>query len=709
MIVNFIFCHDVRLNYLSIVQRLRASEHISDYKPMTSLDPRSYDRKQASEPQGSLESLPDYTYLPLKPGEDTRTVTLLPSADVNDDIVCDIQNVSTNGIASVPTVSYEALSYVCGPDDPSRLIRCPNGTKLSIRPNLYDALKGLRLSNERRIIWIDQISINQRDLPERENQVRNFGVIFSRAWQVIIWIRDEYWSGIQTVFSLLDSVCTRAMEKQVNSTDPLYSGRYLDSIFDIPPANAPECVALRKFLKNIWFFRTWTFQEVALAKTGFLICGPHLLQLNRLVTLGGLLGSFKETQNAEESRFKEGADILKRIASTRMLIHPPPPPTYQGPETKIFRSLFHMLASLRDTRCFDPRDKIWAIISTADDLDEQPLQVDYRRPWQSIYTMISNWLHRRHQNLAFLQLVEIKNRMMKDGVDNNRDPNLPSWVPDFRSEPQALNVIYQPQVKLRTNRIYYASGGSRSTCEGHDMYSPHLVLNGIKLGTIIKLSEPPGNLSNGVGIGAKVLLGGEWSQLATSCSDKDGQYPPTAEPIDRAFERLRIGDQLPNEGTHRRSRLALPDELPQPRTYQYMEIAPRSNDFLVHGDTADIGICILRATTRRRMFITDTGYMGLTHRSNLVGDEIWVLMGADMPATLHPISSSRLIDGQASEPNRFEFRGESYVHGVMDGEALIEAYQRKGHNRASGAADKKWLDDLGFGPYPIDTEEIVLV
>jgi hypothetical protein len=340
---------------------------------MMSLDPGLYDRQQvASEPRRSLESLPDYTYLPLKHGEDTRTVTLLPSVDANCDIVCEIKNISTGSTASAPTESYEALSYVCGDDEPSRLIKCSNGTKLSIRPNLYDALKGLRLSNEHRTIWIDQISINQLDLPEREDQVRNFGVIFSRAWQVIIWIRDEDWSGIQTAFSLIDSLCMGAMEKQVDSTDPVYSGRYLDSILDIPPANAPECVALRRFLKNKWFLRTWTFQEVALAKAGFVICGPHVLQLNRLVLLGGLLGSFNETQNAEESRFKEGSDILKRIASTRMLIHLPHPPKHQGPESKIFRSLFHLLASLRDTSCFDPRDKVWAIISTADDVDEQP-------------------------------------------------------------------------------------------------------------------------------------------------------------------------------------------------------------------------------------------------------------------------------------------------------------------------------------------------
>jgi Heterokaryon incompatibility protein (HET) len=52
---------------------------------------------------------------------------------------------------------YEALSYVWGPAEPSRLIECTNGTKLAIGPHLFDAMKGLELLTEPRTFWIDQI------------------------------------------------------------------------------------------------------------------------------------------------------------------------------------------------------------------------------------------------------------------------------------------------------------------------------------------------------------------------------------------------------------------------------------------------------------------------------------------------------------------------------------------------------------------------
>ena len=50
--------------------------------------------------------------------------------------------------------------------------------------------------------------------------------------------------------------------------------------------------------------------------------------------------------------------------------------------------------------------------------------------------------------------------------------------------------------------------------------------------------------------------------------------------------------------------------------------------------------------------------MGLMNHFNGVGDKVYVLLGGDMPCILRP-------RGQ-----HFLFRGEAYVHGMMDGEAF---------------------------------------
>jgi hypothetical protein len=116
----------------------------------------------------------------------------------------------------------------------------------------------------------------------------------------------------------------------------------------------------------------------------------------------------------------------------------------------------------------------------------------------------------------------------------------------------------------------------------------------------------------------------------------------------------------------------------------------------VNGANADIAMCILRGTTRKRMFRTDTGYLGLAHRSVEVNDRVFVLMGGDTPFVLRPFGG-----------RFFGFGGECYVHGVMDGEMLGIAKAREEGGQID--LDLKWIDELGDRPWPFKTEELTLV
>lgn len=92
--------------------------------------------------------------------------------------------------------------------------------------------------------------------------------------------------------------------------------------------------------------------------------------------------------------------------------------------------------------------------------------------------------------------------------------------------------------------------------------------------------------------------------------------------------------------------------------------------------------------------------MGVGHRSIEVGDNVYVLMGADMPVIVRQVGS-----------NYVTFGGETYVHGVMDGEILKLARARKegAASPMKTEADDSWLEDLGDQPWPFDTSKIVLV
>jgi hypothetical protein len=96
------------------------------------------------------------------------------------------------------------------------------------------------------------------------------------------------------------------------------------------------------------------------------------------------------------------------------------------------------------------------------------------------------------------------------------------------------------------------------------------------------------------------------------------------------------------------------------------------------------------------MSYLDRGYLGLANDNCEIGDKAFLLMGADMPCVLRPVGEGKYI-----------FRGESYIHGIMDGVGLVEARRRADPDWKS--KDTLWLQDPGEPPYPFETEEITLI
>ena len=62
----------------------------------------------------------------------------------------------------------------------------------------------------------------------------------------------------------------------------------------------------------------------------------------------------------------------------------------------------------------------------------------------------------------------------------------------------------------------------------------------------------------------------------------------------------------------------------------------------------------------RRFGTTDKGYMGMFPAQTQERDIVALIYGARTPFVIRPITNS------------YHFIGECYVHGIMDGEAMIE-------------------------------------
>jgi len=621
----------------------------------------------------ALATANTYKYERLNGTRDIRLITLRPGTG-NETILLTIEHTSLD-----KRLAYEALSYVWGPQNPSHPVRCNNGS-LAVGENLRDALLCLRKPDAPRVLWIDRIAINQDDMDERTQQVGLMGDIYSSASLVIIWLgaADDY---TEPAIGLLNDLGGKMLEHwKIQKPKSFAEAVTSKHAIQYPPSEAPIWLAVRSLLLRPWFSRVWTFQEIVLAQEAILYCGAYTIRWRRLeVFLLGLL-TFSQGPNNEDSRLKGVEENAFQIFKAWWILHKPQ--NHKPEDSQTFLSLFPLLDNLRLRQATDPRDKVFALLNVACDAKHSDLKVDYRKSHAEVYSMTAKWLLRTQKSLAFLSLVEKKDK-----------PDLISWVPDFRYKDN-WNFLHQPRQVFRGNhKVYNASGNTSATII--DVESTYqLTVSGIYVGTIVDRTKPPGNLTNNVAIGTPVLDGGEWHLLARTCA-LNGVYPATGEPIDLAYHRLRIWDQLPNEGLlYRLQRTSPPTQIPQPGPISY----DNAKDAIVHGANEDIGMGILRKTTRKRMFKTETGYMGIAHRSIEIGDKVFVLMGGEMPFVLRPFGG-----------NYFGFGGESYVHGIMDGEMLAIAKANKEGLKSANIKDLSWIDNLGDGPWPFETEELILV
>lgn len=189
---------------------------------------------------------------------------------------------------------YKCLSYVWG-DYRERENIVVNGITQSVTANLYVALQFLRKRLDGDAIWIDALCINQDDLEERKGQVAMMGDIYRQSTEVWIWLassqifgrsfsedatcggyieRKSLQAGIDLLFDLANNGHFHELPYfgKCASSDCFSSG-------DRP--TKPWAVAIESLgllMASEWFQRTWTIQEVVLAKHAVAIHGHYSVE-----------------------------------------------------------------------------------------------------------------------------------------------------------------------------------------------------------------------------------------------------------------------------------------------------------------------------------------------------------------------------------------------------------------------------------------------
>ncbi|KAL8957075.1 MAG: hypothetical protein Q9193_005558 [Seirophora villosa] len=611
-----------------------------------------------------------------------------------------------------------------------------HGQLLSIGQNLTTALLRFQELGIRGDIWIDAICINQKDIEERNAQVAIMGDIYSHAEKVTVWLGDDHWdSRVAFVFldqfmpkleDLIESERGKNKKFSYSFTDPRLYDRLGEpmipqEIFD----------GLASFLERAWFQRAWTFQEIVLARQVDVVCGTRYIDWDQLENLLRLLEL--SDWDLKLSRFQDASKIQqipgKMILSTMVYRkhiarggpHEPGQREYleqisagSKPIDLLMGELNALLYSMRCRKATDLRDHVYALYGIASRFCQQadianPLAVpDYHGTVKQTYMKYCRAIVEKSNTLLLLSNVE-------DRPDESSQ--FPSWVPDFSQD----WTIALPSTG--SGKYYDATKGSRP----HSLPSPneyHMTLEGYYFDTVTSLGESDFELGRGgvpftkcaetlLELPTKYATGQDraevlWRTLiADQAQDRCPAPPETAE----AFREHMLmhnsmailntesasgtGSELERHeplaqlaaSTPEASRIIpslaeilerkeLYAEIQALRKLEGSEPGSMTQDQIQRGNTILQAVLTEEAKAlpfarqlsaifnTKRLVATSKGFVGAAPLSTSEGDQIYLLSGGRVPFVL-----------RARSDGTHTLVGDSYVHGIMRGEAFEQREQ----------------------------------
>lgn len=529
--------------------------------------------------------------------------------------------------------AYTALSYVWGSEEnPSYVVvqEQSAGGIISVTQNLDIALRHLRNRDQERVLWVDAICINQRDLAERSSQVPLMTRIYSVARQVVVWLGPEQDDG-EYALSLLDSWGSKVKidwtTMAMTSTDVMGDEKnWVDSRVQ-KFLDQREAWALFHFMNRQWFERLWVQQEVLTSAPKTIKCGNAEFSSQSLTNAIFLL-------NRRPVWFDLPANETIQLLDRKKLVYD------LVVSFATTRTLERLRFDLRGLRWGNPVDAIYASLSLLTP-HEKTLGIvpDYTLPPAMVFQDVATKLIEGSKTLSFLASCELTSKSI---------PELPTWVPDWSSQ---INTSYiypywsasawiSPHVSLESDNILRAAGIRKATVRDvHDLkvtYENGALRFGKVAGIIRSLL--PADLSR------PYVGGGDMCEAYTRTFSTDYFSDRFMEP--RAIATLEESKTF----------ICQLKDLPD-----VSEIAKLFDAYR----EGRIGTYLTAATalfSGRCFFTTSEGYIGLAPRGAQPGDSVCVVLGCRHPMLLRSIEST--------SSQQWQIVGACFVPGLMSGEAI---------------------------------------
>ncbi|KAF2656757.1 HET-domain-containing protein [Lophiostoma macrostomum CBS 122681] len=598
-----------------------------------------------------------YKYRPLATNE-IRLINLHPGHQ-SDPLQCSVQHAILED-----KLQYESLSYCWGTNVPEADVKCDGGP-IGVTKNLHSALQRLRQCESTRRLWIDAICIDQTNVEERGWQVALMKDIFQSSDRTVVWLGEaahDSDSGIRLIQEL-------ARISQEHGA-PSWSRALATSI---PPLYDPAWNAFAQILQRPWFHRAWIVQEASVSRDLHLLCGEESITwdvLVRAVQYAVDLGVF--VAYGGSTTFQ-----ALRLFETRS--------NYQAKKLPLLHDVLLLNRSFEAT---DPRDKLFGLLSLADQEDVQAMDVhpDYSLDVEQLYEGFTRRL---------LQKLDLRAFSASCVRETGGTRTLPTWVSDWSISDPA-EPLSSVQSSVYGDRSSFASPSavkfqaSGSTVSDPIFNSKENLL-GLE-GILVDQIETVGTLCR-----TRYLRHvSHMFQLFVQCRDilqqlRDWEYVAHARSTGRyltgekhrdAYWQTLCAGRLPEGVSHAHK---------DPRFKYYMVIRslsafvkltirwfPRSHKdtwynrmfyyIMFQSAWRLLGLSPAkiqrigfppesRLSNHRRMVRTQKGYIALAPRFAKPGDWIGVFKGGKWPLIIRK-------DG-----DYWVLIGESYVHGIMNGEA----------------------------------------
>lgn len=419
---------------------------------------------------------------------------------------------------------YEALSYCWGRRASSRFIKIQpsslsatarggpaSATTLAITDTLHDALIYLRNPRKERVLWVDQICIDQKDKNERSAQVKLMQDIYASAGCAVVWLRVgrpllPAWlvpqkSELAEFFERIETSIEKLSRDDGLESDPgvgheSYQVRSKKALQDmskderarygLPDDDDHDWTLFYGFFDAPWFSRVWVIQEVA---------WPKKVQV-RYTNLAKSWEEFIRVMNFVESlnigRLNTAHQAVSKFFSRLRALQACRESTQAGnlePFDKVLSR--HRMAAASDSR-----DHIYGLMGLAS--ERPPMEPNYKEAsGQDVFLETAKWAV-REGCLDILGLCgnpsdpnRAKLRRRPKGLLPRKDPfPMPSWVPDFSDTagPHSLTgmgMFLPPKVSSMT-QFCASSGPATAPRIGQDNVMEIL---GHSIGKIQELSD----------------------------------------------------------------------------------------------------------------------------------------------------------------------------------------------------------------------------